>query len=84
MSPRQRNALPLKALPARLITFPPGRFHRRLVEMIADRYDITLEQLATETQDRLGKDDSYLLDSTKLQKELNWSPEISRSRASKA
>lgn len=50
---------------------------RRLVEMIADRYGLTLEQLATETQDRLGKDDSYLLDSTKLQTELNWSPEIS-------
>ena len=50
---------------------------RRLVEMIADRYGLTLEQLATETQDRLGKDDSYLLDSTKLQAELNWSPEIS-------
>ena len=50
---------------------------RRLVEMIADRYGLTLEQLATESQDRLGKDDSYLLDSTKLQTELNWSPEIS-------
>ena len=50
---------------------------RRLVEMIADRYGLTLEQLATETQDRLGKDDSYLLDSTKLQTELHWSPEIS-------
>ena len=50
---------------------------RRLVEMIADRYGLTLEQLATETQDRLGKDDSYLLDSTKLQTELNWSPKIS-------
>ena len=45
--------------------------------MIADRYGLTLEQLATESQDRLGKDDSYLLDSTKLQTELNWSPEIS-------
>ena len=45
--------------------------------MIADRYGLTLEQLATEAQDRLGKDDSYLLDSTKLQTELNWSPEIS-------
>ena len=49
---------------------------RRLVEMIANRYDLTLEQLATETEDRLGKDDSYLLDSTKLQEELDWKPEI--------
>ena len=44
--------------------------------MIANRYDLTLEQLATETEDRLGKDDSYLLDSTKLQEELDWKPEI--------
>ena len=50
---------------------------RRLVEMIADRYGRTLEQLATETEDRLGKDGSYLLDSTKLREELNWQPEIS-------
>jgi dTDP-glucose 4,6-dehydratase len=49
---------------------------RRLVEIIANRYDLTLEQLATETEDRLGKDDSYLLDSTKLQEELDWKPEI--------
>ena len=50
---------------------------RRLVEIIANRYDLTLEQLATEAEDRLGKDDSYLLDSSKLQEELNWSPVIS-------
>jgi dTDP-glucose 4,6-dehydratase len=50
---------------------------RRLVEMIADRYGLTLEQLANEAEDRLGKDDSYLLDSTKLREELNWKPEIS-------
>ena len=50
---------------------------RRLVEMIADRYGLALEQLATETEDRLGKDDSYLLDSTKLQEELNWSHKVS-------
>jgi dTDP-glucose 4,6-dehydratase len=33
--------------------------------------------LVEETEDRLGKDQSYLLDSSKLRDELTWSDKIS-------
>ena len=39
--------------------------------------DIKFNDLVEETDDRLGKDQSYLLDSTKLRDELNWSDAIS-------
>ena len=39
--------------------------------------DIKFNDLVEETDDRLGKEQSDLLDSTKLRDELNWSDAIS-------
>ena len=50
---------------------------RELVEKICNMTDIKFNDLVEETDDRLGKDQSYLLDSTKLRDELNWSDAIS-------
>lgn len=45
-----------------------------LVEKIAKKFGMSLEQVAERSQDRLGKDASYRLSSKKLRTELNWSP----------
>jgi len=45
-----------------------------LVEKIAEKFEMTLEEVAEKSQDRLGKDSSYKLSSKKLRTELNWAP----------
>ena len=50
---------------------------RDLVTMICDMTNITFSDLVEETEDRLGKDQSYLLRSTKLRQELGWKDKIS-------
>lgn len=50
---------------------------RQLVERVCDMTNIPFEQLVEVTEDRLGKDQAYLLDSTKLRKQLAWTDKIS-------
>ena len=50
---------------------------RNLVEKICKITDVKFNDLVEETEDRLGKDQSYLLDSSKLRDELTWSDKIS-------
>jgi len=49
---------------------------RELVERVAATFDLSLDGVAQQSEERLGKDDSYLLDSSKLQRELGWAPQI--------
>ncbi len=48
-----------------------------LVKKTCNITGIPFEQVVDETEDRLGKDQSYLLDSSKLRNELNWIDKIS-------
>ena len=50
---------------------------RDLVAMICKMTNIPFADLVEETEDRLGKDQSYLLRSTKLRQELDWRDKIS-------
>jgi len=50
---------------------------RELVKKICNITDIKFSDLVEETEDRLGKDQSYLLNSRKLRDELTWSDKIS-------
>ncbi len=50
---------------------------RELVEMICTIASINFSDLVEETEDRLGKDQSYLLNSGKLRHELGWTDKIS-------
>lgn len=47
---------------------------RKLVEMICDRMDYDFNELVEISEERIGKDMDYLLDSSKIKKELNWKP----------
>ena len=46
---------------------------RELVERIANKVGIALSELVEISDERLGKDQTYLLDSAKLREELGWS-----------
>ena len=46
---------------------------RELVERIANMVGIALSELVEISDERLGKDQAYLLDSAKLREELGWS-----------
>lgn len=50
---------------------------RELVEKIAALTNVSFENLAQVAGDRLGKDQAYLLESSKLRDELGWSDQIS-------
>jgi dTDP-glucose 4,6-dehydratase len=50
---------------------------RELVERVARDFDLSLDEVAQQSEERLGKDDSYLLDSSKMQRELGWAPQTS-------
>lgn len=45
---------------------------RELVESVAKTFGLSLDEVAQQSEERLGKDDSYLLDSSKMQRELGW------------
>ncbi|MFC1508552.1 GDP-mannose 4,6-dehydratase [Candidatus Omnitrophota bacterium] len=49
---------------------------RRLVEMICKIMKVDLKSVVEIAQERPGKDAAYLLDSTKLRRELGWSDSI--------
>lgn len=50
---------------------------RRLVEQIASLTGVAFENLAQVAEERLGKDQAYLLDSQKIRRELGWEDRIS-------
>jgi dTDP-glucose 4,6-dehydratase len=50
---------------------------RDLVEKIANLTSVPFSDLAEVTEDRLGKDQAYLLESKKLRDELGWVDKIS-------
>lgn len=49
---------------------------RELVEMICARLGVEFSSVVNISEDRLGKDAAYLLDSGKLRAEIGWSDEI--------
>jgi len=49
---------------------------RQLVEKIARLTDRPFPELATVAEDRLGKDQAYLLNSRKLREKLGWAPRV--------
>ncbi len=50
---------------------------RELVEKIADLTQTRFADLAEISEERLGKDQAYLLESSKIRKELGWSHRVS-------
>ncbi len=50
---------------------------RALVEMILDRLGKSFDESVDIVGDRLGKDQSYMLDTTKIRNELGWTDSIS-------
>ncbi len=50
---------------------------RELVEKVCVLTDTDFSELAVVSDDRLGKDQAYLLDSGKIRKELDWSDTVS-------
>lgn len=50
---------------------------RELVAQICDLTGVVFDELADVTEDRLGKDQAYLLDSQKIRTELGWQDNIS-------
>ena len=50
---------------------------REVVERCAKALDIPFEQLCEVTEDRLGQDSRYWLDSTAIKTAMGWEPEIS-------
>jgi dTDP-glucose 4,6-dehydratase len=50
---------------------------RALVETVAKVMGIPFEQLCQVTEDRLGQDSRYWLDSSAIKRELGWEPKIS-------
>lgn len=49
---------------------------RKLVEKIAQKLNVSFQKHVTLVDERLGKDQAYLLDTTKAETELNWAPSI--------
>lgn len=50
---------------------------RRVVELTAQALGIPFEQLCEMTEDRLGQDSRYWLDSSAIKKAVGWEPQIS-------
>ena len=49
---------------------------RELVDKVAAMTKVPLSNLVTVSEDRLGKDQAYLLDSKKIRDELGWSSRV--------
>jgi dTDP-glucose 4,6-dehydratase len=49
---------------------------REVVERCAKALGIKFEDLCTITEDRLGQDSRYWLDSSRIKKDVGWEPEI--------
>ena len=50
---------------------------RKIVEKICDLTNVNFSKIVKIDNERLGKDQTYLLDSTSLRKEFDWSEEYS-------
>jgi len=50
---------------------------RRVVELTAQALGMPFEQLCEMTEDRLGQDSRYWLDSSAIRKDVGWEPQIS-------
>jgi dTDP-glucose 4,6-dehydratase len=50
---------------------------KELVQKIFEKTKGDYEKNVVETQDRIGKDLGYFLDSSKIRKDLNWQPNLS-------
>jgi dTDP-glucose 4,6-dehydratase len=50
---------------------------RRVVELCADALGMPFEQLCTLSDDRLGQDSRYWLDSSEIRNDVGWEPQIS-------
>ena len=50
---------------------------RDLVERICERCGVTFSTVVEESDERLGKDQSYLLDSTSIRETFGWSDQVS-------
>lgn len=50
---------------------------RRLVKRIAEMTQVNFYDLVQQSDERLGKDEAYLLDSSKLRDQLDWQDQIS-------
>ena len=49
---------------------------RELVELICQKLNIDFHSAVEIGEDRIGKDQAYLMSSKKAKKELNWEPKI--------
>lgn len=49
---------------------------REVVSMICEITNVSFDNLVEFTEERLGKDQAYFLDATKIYQELGWSPQI--------
>jgi dTDP-glucose 4,6-dehydratase len=49
---------------------------RDLVLTICQKFEADFDEVVEESQERRGKDQAYLLDSSKVRNELNWSDEV--------
>lgn len=49
---------------------------RRVVEMCAEALEMPFEDLCEVTEDRLGQDARYWLDSSRIKRDIGWEPEI--------
>ena len=49
---------------------------RRVVELCAEAVGVPFEQLAAVTEDRLGQDSRYWLDSSAIKRDVGWEPQI--------
>ena len=56
---------------------------RSLVQLICDKMNVKFEDCVDIVDDRPGKDDAYLLDSSKLRNDLGWKDEINLDRGLK-
>ena len=52
---------------------------RSLVEMICERCDVKFDSVVEDSDERLGKDQSYLLDSAAMRESFGWSDQVSLS-----
>jgi dTDP-glucose 4,6-dehydratase len=62
------------------ISTPDTTSIRALVEKVCALTGTPFEELAVVSEDRLGKDQAYLLDSGKIRSDLNWSHQVTLDR----
>ncbi len=65
--------------PGEVYHFSPERFLtiRQVVEVICQRMDVPFDSLVEFAPDRPGKDQAYLMDSSRARKELGWAESVS-------